>query len=200
MKNLFKSVIISTLVFATSVFANTYTVKYGDSFLGIALRHGMTQTQLQNLNPSIDIERLKAGTRLEVGNSKTVNRVNTQQPTTSNTQQKASSTQTQSVNRATTQQPTTSNRQQKASSTQTQSVQQQVVQNAVILERVQQVPQYNQYQQPVVQQPIQYQQYQVPQYQVPQYQTVPPQYYAPIGKLVIIDGQTYITQPVQTIR
>ena len=157
MKNLFKSVIISILVFATSAFANTYTVKYGDSFLGIALRHGMTQTQLQNLNPSIDIERLKAGTRLEVGNSKTVNRVNTQQPTTSSTQQKASSTQTQSV-------------------------QQQVVQNAVILERVQQVPQYNQYQQ-----------YQVPQYQVPQY-------YAPIGKLVIIDGQTYITQPVQTIR
>ena len=177
MKNLFKSVIISTLVFLTSAFANTYTVKYSDTFLGIALRHGMTQTQLQNLNPSIDIERLKAGTRLEIGNAKPVNRATAQQPTTSNTQQKATYTQIQSVQ-------------------QHQSVQQQQsVQNAVILERVQQVPQYNQYQQPVVQQPVQYQ-----QYQVPQYQTVQPQYYAPSGKLVIIDGQTYIVQPVQTIR
>ena len=129
------------------------------------MRHGLTQTQLQNLNPNVDIEKLKAGTQLEIGNAKPVNRATTQQPITSSTQQKATSTQTQSVQ------------------------QQQYVQNAVILERVQQVPQY----QPI-QQPIQYQ-----QYQIPQYQTVQPQY-APSGRLVIIDGQTYIVQPVQNIR
>lgn len=185
MKNLFKSVIISTLVFSTlvfstlvsstSAFANTYTVKYGDEFLGIALRHGLTQTQLQNLNPNVDIEKLKAGTQLEIGNAKPVNRATTQQPITSSTQQKATSTQTQSVQ------------------------QQQYVQNAVILERVQQVPQYQPIQQPVVQQPVVQQPIQYQQYQIPQYQTVQPQY-APSGRLVIIDGQTYIVQPVQNIR
>lgn len=163
MKNFLKVAILSSAILATSAFANTYTVNYGDTFLGIALRHGLTQTQLQKLNPNVDIERLKAGTRLELGNAKPVNRV------------------------ATTVQSSTSSTQQKATSTQTQSVQQQYVQNAVILERVQQVPQYTQYQQPVVQQPIQYQQYQVPQYQyVPSY-----------GELVIIDGQTFIIRTVR---
>lgn len=174
MKNLFKCVIISTVLFSTSAFANTYTVKYGDTFLGIALRHGLTQTQLQNLNPSVDIERLKAGTRLEIGNAKPVNRVATatvQQPSKEITIQPQQRIVNENV----------------SVGVHSTDYQQPVVQNAVVLERVNYQPQY---------QTVPVQTYN----QIPQYQTVQPQYYAPSGKLVIIDGQTYIIQPVQNIR
>jgi len=43
-----------------------YSVKRGDTFGVIASRHGLTQTQLKNLNPGISISRLDIGQRIRV--------------------------------------------------------------------------------------------------------------------------------------
>lgn len=67
-----KSIILATALTITTFAAqaDTYVTKYGDTFLGIANRNGMTYTQLRNVNPSVSPEVMKAGTKLQVFNLK----------------------------------------------------------------------------------------------------------------------------------
>lgn len=70
MRNLFKAAIIATAVSLSSVALATgtvtYRVAYGETFLGIAIKHGMTYSQLAELNPKVDPNALKAGEVLNV--------------------------------------------------------------------------------------------------------------------------------------
>jgi membrane-bound lytic murein transglycosylase D len=50
----------------TSEVKKYYSVKRGNTFGVIASRHGLTQTQLKNLNPGISISRLNVGQRIRV--------------------------------------------------------------------------------------------------------------------------------------
>jgi LysM repeat protein len=43
-----------------------YNVKSGDSFSRVAQKHNLTQGQLQNLNPGININRITVGQRLRI--------------------------------------------------------------------------------------------------------------------------------------
>jgi membrane-bound lytic murein transglycosylase D len=43
-----------------------YTVRSGDTFGGIAQRHGLSQSQLRRLNPSININRLSIGQKIRI--------------------------------------------------------------------------------------------------------------------------------------
>jgi LysM repeat protein len=43
-----------------------YEVKSGDSFSRVAQKHNLTQGQLQNLNPGININRITVGQRLRI--------------------------------------------------------------------------------------------------------------------------------------
>lgn len=50
--------------------SNLYTVQFGDTFYGIALRNNLSYSQLQKLNPSINPNHLLAGTKLKVDDKK----------------------------------------------------------------------------------------------------------------------------------
>ncbi len=51
-------------VAAGRALSDAYIVQRGDTFLGIALKHGLTQEQLQAANPEIDPDMILPGTRM----------------------------------------------------------------------------------------------------------------------------------------
>ncbi|MCM6764812.1 LysM peptidoglycan-binding domain-containing protein [Weissella paramesenteroides] len=59
----------STSSKATTSFKKKVTVQQGETGYAIATKYGLTVTQLQNLNPSIDLDNLEAGQTLKVKSS-----------------------------------------------------------------------------------------------------------------------------------
>lgn len=63
-KILLATVLASTL--STAAMAQTYTIRYGDTLLDIANRHGVTYSELMKANRGLDPDYIKAGFKIKI--------------------------------------------------------------------------------------------------------------------------------------